>query len=144
MPSTLNRPLVVTLLGIVGFFAFAHQAAAAPHPITGTWRDKSTLGESDFKITESLAEDGSFDVREMGLGNAVGWATFKEGTLIIHFVAGEVRGFYAFHVDEKHERGRGKLVFTRFPDDFGAGEVKMIGGKTVREIPDVELKRVGR
>ena len=137
----MNRTFVPALLAVLGFLVFEQRIEAA-HPICGTWRQKSELGESDLKITENLADDGTFDVQEIGLGNAVGTATFKDGVLTVHLYTGDVRGFYKFEVDKEHKKGEGKLLFTHYPSDFQNGEERTIMKKKVREIKGVKLHRV--
>src|SRR5579884_2871111 len=98
----MNRTLFVGLLGVVGLLVCAERSMAA-HPICGTWKHREPgVGESDLRITESVAGDGTFDVQQVGLGNAVGWGTFKDGVLTIHWVTGDLRGFFRFEVDREH------------------------------------------
>jgi hypothetical protein len=141
----MNRTLVPGLLGVIGLLIFVERVEAAPHPICGTWKLKQPgIGESEVKITENVAEDGTFDVQEMGLGNAVGTATFRGGILTIHFYTGDLRAFVRLEIDKAHERGHGKTVFTRYPPDYQTGEERTIEGQKVREVREVTVHRIGR
>jgi hypothetical protein len=143
MSHTLNRTLVLGLLSVLGLLAWAQPSLAA-HPICGTWRQKNVAGESDLKITENVGGDGTFDVQEIGLGNAQGWATFKDGVLTVHWITGDLHGIFRYEIDKEHERGFGKVIFTRYPDDFTLGEERRIDGKKVREVKDSTIRRIGR
>jgi hypothetical protein len=139
----MKRTLVLALLTTLGLLASAHRTEAA-HPICGTWRQTNEGGTSELKITPNVGRDGTFDVEEFGLGNAVGTATFQDGILTIHWHTGDLRGIFRHEIDREHERGRGKVLFTKYPADFQLGEERTIEGRPVRELRGAALRRIGR
>jgi hypothetical protein len=97
---------VTRLLGLGLLSLLAVGSAYAADELAGTWRqDTEGVGVSYWELTPK--GEHLYDAQEYGLGGVKGTARLKEGILVIHFVNGDDKGTYEWHL--KGTAGKGKL-----------------------------------
>ena len=101
--------------------------ARAADELAGTWRQETEgLGVSYWELTPK--GERTYEAQEYGLANVKGTASLKDDILVIHFVNGDDKGTYEWHL--KGTAGKGKLFLKLAGADekvYDKSSVRFIG-----------------